>query len=92
MALRIQKLIVPEEFAGEALPQELLAAAGGAMQNQNGVAYAALMIAPRLAEPTVMETQLRQNLAAMKGEVADDKVAMLNVHRVDCPVLPLYLP
>jgi len=77
----IQRLPGAKELSGELWADELRAAAGRAVQNENRVAHHPFGIAPRLPERAVMDTQLRQRLARGEFEVSEDEVP-LDRHRI----------
>jgi len=59
---RIKRLPGAKELAGKLRTDELRAAAGRAVQNENRVAHDPFGIAPRLSQRAVMYAQLRQRL------------------------------
>src|SRR5205814_1419705 len=71
---RIEQLSGAKELAGEGLSQELRAAAGGAVQHQDGRGAGS-------PQGPVMQPQLRQRLSGGKAEVAQDEVALAHRER-----------
>ena len=71
----IERLARAEKFAGEFRPDELRAAAGGSVGDEDRVAHDAFLVLHRLADGPVMNLQFRQRLARGEFEIADDVVA-----------------
>ena len=71
----IERLSRAEKFAGKFRPNELCAAAGRAVRNQDGVANFAMRVGVGLADGAVMNAQLRQCFAGSEFEIFDDVIA-----------------
>src|SRR5262249_47888583 len=79
VARRVQGLALAEQLAGEQLagkplPDQALALAAGAVQDEHRVADDALLIAPRRAERTVVDAHLGQGFARGEAEVTEDMI------------------
>ena len=72
----VERLAGAKQLARELGPDELRAAAAGAVADEHGVADDALRILLRLAERAVVQPQLGQRLAVREPEVADHEVAL----------------
>ena len=75
---RVEQLARAEQFAGETGHGELAARAGGAVHDQDRVGHDALGIGLRGADEAVMQLQFRQHLAAVKMEVLEDVIRLLD--------------
>lgn len=71
----IEGLADPEKFAGELRPNELCAAAGGPMHDEDDVLSYPFRIFHGLTERPVVEPQLRHGFTGGKLEVVRDKIA-----------------
>ena len=72
----VEQLAGAEQLAGEAVGEELRAAAGGAVHDQHGVAHDAGGVLARRAERAVVHPQLGQRLARGEPEVPEHDVAL----------------
>ena len=72
---RAKRLARAEKFAGKFRPDELPAAAGGAVGNQNRIAHDAFVVFHRFAKRPVMDLQFRQRFARGEFEIANDVIA-----------------
>ena len=71
----IERLVLPEKFAGKFRPDKLRAAARRPVRDQNGVAHIPFRILVDLPERPIMNPQLRQRLAGSELEVANRVIA-----------------
>ena len=74
IAARVQRLALAEQFARELGPEEARAAAGRPVKDEDRVVDPPVIAAPRSAEGSVMDAQLRQRFPGRESEVADDMV------------------
>src|SRR5690348_13499735 len=72
VTFRVEQLPLAEEFAGEFWPDELSAAAGGAVKNQNGISNKSVSIPSRRAKCAIMQMRFGQRFAGLKVEIGND--------------------
>src|ERR1022692_213783 len=70
----IEQLSFAKELVGKFRTEELGAASGGAVKNQNGVANGSVFVPLRRAKGAVMHPQFRQGLAGVEVEIAEDVI------------------
>ncbi len=74
---RIERLAGAEKLAGKLRPEELRAAPGRPVHDENGVLRDPFRIFHRLAERPVMDSQLRHRLPGGELEIAQDEIALV---------------
>jgi hypothetical protein len=72
---RVERFAGAVQRAGEDRTEELAARAGGAVENEHGVAHHAARVTARMAEGAVVDRERGQALPAGEGEAVDDVVA-----------------
>src|SRR4030095_12750800 len=73
----VEWLARSEEFAGELLPDELRAAPGRPVHDDDGVLRYALRLSLGFSESPVMQVQLRHGLTGGKLKVVRDEIAVV---------------
>jgi hypothetical protein len=72
-----EKLARAEKLTGKLRLLKLLAAAAGAVKNQNGVRHAALRVARWLPQNRVVKPQFRKRFSRLELEILDGEIALL---------------
>jgi hypothetical protein len=72
----VEKLARAEKLTGKLRLQKLLAAATGAVKNQNGVRHAALRVARWLPQGRVVKPQFRKRFSRPELEILDGEIAL----------------
>ncbi len=73
---RVQHAARPEQLAGKLRPQELGAAAAGAVRDQHGVVHHASRVALRRADGAVMNAQFGQFFTGRELEILEMEIAL----------------
>ncbi len=81
----VQRLAPAKKFARKFRPEELRAAPGGAVKNQNGDSDDALVVESRRAKRAIMHSKFGEGMPGIKLKIADGEIALRrsgNIRRV----------